>query len=263
MNELKDPWNTSDPYEYYMGRWSNLMAPEFLKWLNLPPSLSWLDVGCGTGPLSDAIFKFNAPSHLTLIDPSEGFLAKAKDRLQNKVEFLVGKASDLPFEDDTFEIIVSGLALNFFTNLESAFFGMKRILKANGTIAAYVWDYSGRIDLIRYFWDAAYSIDPNSRELDEGIRFPICDPKKLKNAFQTAGLSDVQVTNLDIITHFKDFEDYWNPFLGGQGPAPGYLASLSENKREELKNVIYNKLPIDPDGSIKLLGRAIAVKGNT
>ncbi|MCK5370541.1 MAG: hypothetical protein KAQ62_18390, partial [Cyclobacteriaceae bacterium] len=151
----------------------------------------------------------------------------------------------------------------FFTNLESAFFGMKRILKANGTIAAYVWDYSGRIDLIRYFWDAAYSIDPNSRELDEGIRFPICDPQKLKNAFQTAGLSDVQVTNLDIITHFKDFEDYWNPFLGGQGPAPGYLASLSENKREELKNVIYNKLPIDPDGSIKLLGRAIAVKGNT
>ncbi len=261
MNKLKDPWNSGDPYEYYMGRWSKLMAPEFLKWLNLPSSLSWLDIGCGTGALSEAIFKFNTPSHLTSIDPSEGFLNKADSRLQYKGDFRIGNATKIPLQNNSVEVVVSGLALNFFEDLDGALSEMKRVSKTNGVIAAYVWDYSGRIDLIRYFWDAAVNLYPDSKNLDEGIRFPICNKDKLKNSFINAGLSEVQVTNLDIITCFKNFEDYCHPFLGRQGPAPGYLASLSRNHQEKLRNEIYKKLPFERDGSIKLLGRAIAVKG--
>lgn len=261
MNKLKDNWKSGDPYEYFMGRWSKLMALEFLNWLNLPNHLSWLDIGCGTGALSEMIYQHSKPSHLTCIDPSEEFLAKTKEKLNNKGEFLVGSVADIPREDYSIDVVVSGLALNFFPDLDSALTEMKRISKPGGFIAAYVWDYSDRMDLLRYFWDAAILIDPNSRNLDEGIRFPICHADNLRSVFQQAELSEVEVTKLDIATYFKDFDDYWNPFLGGQGPAPSYLASLSKSFQAQLKKEIYNKLPIEPDGSINLLGRAIAVMG--
>lgn len=261
MNKLKDKWDSGDSYEYFMGRWSKLMAPEFLNWLELPSSSSWLEVGCGTGALSEAILQICKPSHLTCVDPSEKYLAKAKYRLKGKGDFVAGSATGLPAEDGTIDIVVSGLALNFFTDLETALAEMKRISKPGGTIAAFVWDYAGRMDLLRYFWDAAISLDSSVFGLDEGVRFQICNQDKLKNAFQQAVLSEVEITKLDIITHFKNFDDYWNPFLGGQGPAPGYLATLDENLKEKLRKKIYTSLPIESDGSIKILGRAIAVKG--
>ena len=263
MNELNDKWNDGNPYDYFMGRWSELMAPEFLNWLNIPPLSSYLEIGCGTGALSEAIFKYSEPKEFCGIDPSDGFITKAKERLLSKGQFIVGNVSDLPFENDTYDIVVSGLALNFFPELDEALAEMKRVSKPKGIIAAYVWDYSGRIDLLRYFWNAAILIDPKSQQLDEGIRFPICNIDNLKKAFLQAGLTDIAVTTLDIITVFKNFEDYWNPFLGGQGPAPSYLASLSENLQEELKDRIHNSLPIESDGSIRLLGRAIAIKGKS
>jgi SAM-dependent methyltransferase len=237
------------------------MALEFLNWLNLSQCLGWLDIGCGTGALSEKIYQHSNPSHLTCIDPSERFLNKAKERLNNKGDFFVASANDIPKEDNSIDVVVSGLILNFIPNLEGALVEMKRISKPGGLIAAYVWDYSDRMDLLRYFWDAAILIDPNSRELDEGARFPICNTANLKNIFQQADLNEVEVTKLDISTLFTDFDDYWNPFLGGQGPAPSYLTSLSKDLRVKLKNKIYDKLPIEPDGSIKLLGRAIVIKG--
>jgi len=239
------------------------MALEFLNWLNLPHNLSWLDIGCGTGALSEMIYQLSKPSHLTCIDPSEEFLTQAKERLNNKGEFCVGNATDIAKEDNSIDIVVSGLALNFFPGLNSALTEMKRITKPGGLITAYVWDYSDRMDFLRYFWDAAILIDPNSANLDEGIRFPICNPDNLRDAFQKSSLKEIEVTKLDITILFKDFDDYWNPFLGGQGPAPSYLASLSKDLQVKLKNKIYNILPIDPDGSIKLLGRAIVIKGKS
>jgi len=262
LDKINDSWAQSDSYDYFMGRWSKLMAPVFLDWVKAPESSKWLEIGCGTGALSEAIVHSANPNQLTSIDPSELFLEKAKERLQGKGEFIVGDASKLSFQENSFDIIVSGLALNFFPNIEKALSEMKRVIKPNGTIAAYVWDYSGRIDMIRYFWDAAFKMDPNSRDLDEGIRFPICTEKHLKKTVQKAGLSNVETTTLDIITHFKDFDDYWSPFLGGQGPAPGYLASLSNPLQEQLRNKVYSLLPFEKDGSIKILGRAIAVKAN-
>ena len=263
MNKLKDSWNEGDPYEYFMGRWSKLVAREFLAWLKVPENLTWLDIGCGTGVLGEAIFTYSKPKQLFSIDPSEGFLARAKARLNGKGEFMLGHVSELPFENDVFNIVVSGLALNFFEDISSSLAEMKRVSKSNGLISAYVWDYSGRIDLLRYFWDTVISIDPQSHHLDEGVRFPICNSENLEKAFIKAGLTDVTVTTLDIVTVFNDFEDYWNPFLGGQGPAPSYLASLSEDSKEELRNRIFNKLPIESNGLIKLLGRAIAIKGKS
>ena len=261
MSRPKDSWNSGDPYEYFMGRWSKLIAPLFLEWVNVPSSLSWLDIGCGTGALSEAIYNICKPANLTCIDPSPEFLDMTRKRLSNAMDFAIGTASNIPKASQTFDIVTSALALNFFPDLPGACSEMKRVLKPNGTIAVYVWDYSGRMDFLRYFWDAARDADPHAGKLDEGVRFPICNIDNLKNLFQEAGLSDVKTTHLDVPTVFKNFEDYWNPFLGGQGPAPSYVASLKEDLRTNLKSRLREKLPTDGDGSIRLLARALAIRG--
>ncbi len=261
MKNTGDTWNSGYPYEYFMGRWSKLMAPVFLQWLKAAGGLSWLDVGCGTGALSEAIYSHCKPAGLSGIDPSAEFLESARERLPEGGDFVPGNASNIPKPDKTFDMVVSGLALNFFPDLSGAFSEMKRVLKPNGVVAAYVWDYAGRMDFLRLFWDAAGEVDPEASRLDEGIRFPICNIDNLENAFQEAGLADIKTSYLDITTTFRNFEDYWNPFLGGQGPAPGYLAALREDLQEKLKMTIHRKLPLESDGSIKLLARAIAVQG--
>lgn len=237
------------------------MAPVFLKWLRLPSGLAWLDLGCGTGALSEAIINNCQPLSLTGIDPSPGYLDKAKKKLQGKGSFTPGTASSIPAQDNAFDVVVSGLALNFFPEPDASLVEMKRVSKSGGTMAAYVWDYADRMDFLRIFWDTAYEIDENSKKLDEGVRFKICNRTELGKAFRETGLSNVKTEFLDIDTVFEDFDDYWTPFLGGQGPAPGYLASLDKKKQEEIKIAIREKLPVRPDGSIKLLARAIAVKG--
>ncbi|MCB0528728.1 MAG: class I SAM-dependent methyltransferase [Saprospiraceae bacterium] len=262
MENNTDAWNSGDPYEYFMGRWSRLMAPVFLNWINIPDNLSWLDVGCGTGALSEAIFQVNRPAYLCSVDPSPEFLEKAKAKKSFTADFFTGNASSLPLPDHTFDIVVSGLALNFFPDPSAALSEMQRVLKKDGAIAAYVWDYAGRMDFLRLFWDAAGEIDMNASKLDEGNRFPICNADHLRKQFGQSGLTDIETTFLDINTVFRDFEDYWNPFLGGQGPAPGYLASLDDDLQERIKNRLHKKLQAGPDGSIKLLARAIAVRGN-
>ncbi|MBD0278959.1 MAG: methyltransferase domain-containing protein [Flavisolibacter sp.] len=261
MKKIDDTWNSSDPYEYFMGRWSTLIAPEFLDWLNAPHHLAWLDVGCGTGALSEAIYRKCQPATLCCMDPSAGFLEKAKERLSGAADFIIGDASHIQKVNHSFDIVVSGLALNFFPDLTPAFSEMKRVLREKGTIAAYVWDYADRMEFLRLFWDAACALDPDARNLDEGVRFPICHPNNLSNAFEEAGLKYVATTYLQINTIFRNFDDYWNPFLGGQGPAPGYLASLPEQLQQELKAKVQKKLPFEKDGSIRLLARAIAVQG--
>ncbi|NNC95832.1 MAG: methyltransferase domain-containing protein, partial [Chitinophagales bacterium] len=174
--------------------------------------------------------------------------------------FSVANVDNMPFENEHFDIIVSGLALNFFPNVNIALSEIKRVLKPDGIIAAYVWDYSGRMDFLRCFWDAAFQIDPHSQHLDEGKRFPICNADNLTHTFHEAGFDEVKTSFLDIDTTFKDFDDFWNPFLGGQGPAPSYLASLNSDLRKALKNNLKDKLHRETDGSIKLLGRAVVVK---
>lgn len=256
-----DRWNSRDPYEYFMGRWSKLIAPLFLEWLNFSQNLSWLDIGCGTGALSEAIYNHYKPAYVCCIDPSAEFLEKAKERLSGEGDFTVGSASNIPRPNDTFDIVVSGLALNFFPDLPIAFSEMKRVLKSNSTIAAYVWDYADRMDFLRLFWDAARDADQNAYKFDEGLRFTICNTDNLKAAFEKAGLTNIKTTYLDIHTVFKNFEDYWNPFLSKQGPAPGYLTSLNEDLQDAIKTNILKKIQIEPSGSIKLLARAIAVRG--
>jgi SAM-dependent methyltransferase len=256
-----DGWNHGTPYERYVGRWSRLVADEFLAWLKLPPSLRWLDVGCGTGALTATIAATCRPAQLIAIDPSTGFLAEAREHLRDRATFHVGSATDIPLPDGSIDAVVSGLVLNFVPSPASGIAEMKRVGGAGATIAAYVWDYAGKMELMRHFWDAAVDLNPAARALDESVRFPLCTPAALHDAFENAGLVEIAVVPLEIGTPFRDFDDYWTPFLGGQGPAPAYAMSLDESARTRLRERLRARLLIERDGSIALVARAWAVRG--
>jgi hypothetical protein len=117
------------------------------------------------------------------------------------------------------------------------------------------------MELIRHFWDAAAALDAKAAELDEGTRFPICRPKALARLWSEAGLEGVRTEAIDVSTVFSSFDDYWQPFLGGQGPAPAYAMSLGEPARAALRERLRSRLPARADGSIALVARAWAVRG--
>jgi ubiquinone/menaquinone biosynthesis C-methylase UbiE len=168
-------WTAGDSYEAYVGRWSRLVAREFIEWLRLPAQLRWLDVGCGTGALSETILACAAPAELLGIDPSEEFVAAASDRLQGKwARLQIGEARALPLEDAAFDVVVSGLVLNFVPTPATAVAEMRRVVRAGGTVALYVWDYAREMQMMRHFWNAAVALDPSARPLDEAERFLIC-----------------------------------------------------------------------------------------
>lgn len=258
---VADPWLIGGPYERYMGRWSRQLAPRFLSWLNVPAGRRWLDVGCGTGALCEAILDHCSPSAVAGVEPSEGFLQTAKERLGTRATFHSGGAAALPLADGSVDVVVSGLVLNFVPDPRAALVEMARVTAHGGTIGAYVWDYAAGMELIRIFWDAAIELDPAASGLDEGLRFPICRSAALTELFAGAGLEAVEAAPIDIPTRFVDFDDYWQPFLGGQGPAPGYAMSLDERARGLLRDRLRERLPTEADGSITLTARAWAAGG--
>lgn len=257
-----DVWASGSAYEAYVGRWSRLVAREFLAWLDAPAGRQWLDVGCGTGSLVQTILDTAEPARVTGVDRSEGFIATARQQIRDpRVDFRVGDAQRLPLETASVDAAVSGLVINFVPQPALAAAEMARATRRGGTAAAYVWDYAGEMQFMRHFWNAAVALDPAAAELDEGPRFLLNHPGPLRDLFSSSGLEEVEVRAIDIPTHFKDFDDYWLPFLGGQGPAPAYALSLSEERRAALREQLRRNLPYASDGSIPLLARAWAVRG--
>lgn len=254
-------WNSGDAYERYVGRWSRRVAPVFLSWLDVPGGTSWLDVGCGTGALSAAVVDSCSPASIVGVDPSEGFLATARVRLGERAALYPGTAAHLPLNTSTVDVVVSGLVLNFVPDAVAALLEMARVAKHGGRVAAYVWDYGERMEMMRYFWDTAVALDPAVASVAESYRFALCNPGALRSAFSAARLVGVDVTAIDIATEFRSFEDYWEPFLGGQGPAPAYAVSLDDARRDALRERLRDRLPVQADGSIGLVARAWAVQG--
>jgi SAM-dependent methyltransferase len=255
-------WGKADAYDPYVGRWSRLVAREFLRWLKPPKDGTWLDVGCGTGQLTLVAVEDASVKHIVGIDPSQAYIEQARRRVDGPVAtFEVGDAESLPFEGTTFDCVVSGLVLNFVAHPAVGLAEMRRVCRPGGIVASYVWDYSGRMELLRHFWDAAVALDTRATELDEGRRFPLANPTVLATLLRDAGLRDVETLGIEVPTIFSDFDDYWSPFLGGQGPAPSYLMSLDEERRTRLRDRLRARLPLGNDGSISLVARAWAARG--
>jgi SAM-dependent methyltransferase len=257
-----DKWAAADAYELFMGRWSRQMAERFVHWLGAGRSLTWLDVGCGTGALTEAICKNGKPAAVVSCDRSAPFVEHLRAHLSDeRVSAVVAAADDLPRHPDGFDRIVSGLVFNFLPDPLEAVRQMRSRLRPEGVVAAYVWDYAEGMEFLRVFWDEAVELDPGARDLDEGKRFPICRPEPLQELFLAGGLTDVRTEALEIATSFASFDDYWQPFSGNTGPAPGFVVSLDETRRNVLRGRLERRLPTGPGGTIDLKARAWAVRG--
>lgn len=262
MTRLNDKWAAGVTYEDFMGRWSRLLAPRFVSWLPVRPTAHWLDVGCGTGALSDAICAGARPASVVACDPSESFVEYARQhRVDRQISFIVAAVGQLPTRPGGFDSVTSAFALNFFPKPEAAIEEMRRIAATDGLVSACVWDYADRMEFLRRFWDSAAIVDPNASDLDEGRRFPICRPDALIALFRNAGLGRVVCDSIEIPTRFSTFTEFWAPFLGGTGPAPSYVASLEPRQRDALAEHLERSLPRNADGAICLVAKAWVVRG--
>ena len=258
---MEDSWASGDSYDFFMGRWSRLVARSFIDWLSPPTGIRWLDVGCGSGALSEVVIKNYKPAEITAIDQSESFVTMAQKNLGSQARCRVGSALALPLVDSSIDITVSGLVMNFIPDPEKALAEMRRVTVPGGIVALYVWDYAGKMDFLRHFWDAAVELNPDAFKLHEGTRFPDTNADGLESLFVRSGFVETITAPIDIVTQFIDFDDYWNPFLGKQGPAPTYVASLNAEDRNNLRDTLYERLSIQSDGSISMAARAWAVSG--
>ena len=255
-------WDSGDAYERYVGRWSREIATGFLRWLAPRPGLAWADVGCGTGALTATILSECEPSSVCGVDSSEGFVSQARRRIgDQRARFETGDAAHLPWKSGVCDVTVSGLVLNFVRDHESMTREMARITRPGGRVAAYVWDYAGGMQMIRHFWDAAIAVSPGDAKLDQAEQFPLCQPEPLRALFEHTGLQSVAVRAIDIRTVFRDFDDYWVPFLGRTGTAPTYLASVGGEVQERIRLHLRSRLTSTGDGPIELTARAWAVQG--
>jgi len=245
-----------------MGRWSRLLAQEFLKWLNLPAGLRWIDVCCGSGVVTEAIVERIAPASVVGVDVSVEQINFARQhRAQLNVAFETADAMNLPFAGASFDVAVCGLGLNYIPNPARGLEEFCRVVCPGGTVSVYLWDYAKGARFLREFWDAAIAVDADAPDADQARRFPVCTPEGLRGVFEQAGLEALALHSLEITTRFTSFDDYWEPLLTGQGSAPNYLATRNKNIREAIGERLRAALPVNAQGAIELPARAWAIRG--
>jgi SAM-dependent methyltransferase len=259
-----DRWTSGAHYDQWMGRWSRLLAREFLDWLDLPAGLRWLDVCCGSGMITEAIVERNAPASIVGVDASPDQISFAREqRAYPNVTFEIADAMVLPFQDSSFDVALCGLGLNFLPSPARALEEFRRVTRPGGTIAVYVWDYADGARFLREFWDAAIAIDREAATFDQARRFPMCAQEGLRELFEQAKLKGLTVHALDVVTRFSSFEDYWQPLLTGQGSAPSYLATRDQQIQSAIRERLRAVLPANTHGAIELPARAWAIRART
>ena len=248
-------FSASDGYERFMGRWSRRLAPLFVTFAGITEGDRVLDVGSGTGALSAAAAAIESVQ-VTGIERSAVYVAYAREHVDGRFE--VGDALALPFSDDAFDRALSMLVLNFVPDPAAALQQMIRVTRPCGVVAAAVWDYGDGMQMLRTFWDAAVALDPDAAPRDER-HMPLCTHGALAELWRMHGLQDVDEQPLTIEMKFASFDDYWQPFLCGQGPAGVYVSSLAESARHALESRLHERLG---DAGFRLKARAWAVRGN-
>jgi SAM-dependent methyltransferase len=238
-------WGNTETYEAYIGRWSRKAADAILKRLALPSGQQWLDVGCGTGALSQAILARFDPRDVLGIDATLDFLHAAEAKIIDpRVCFTIGDGCALPVPSNAYDVVVAGLVLNFVSEPEVAVAEMVRAARPDGTIAGYVWDFAGERQFQRYFWRAATVLDSTAIALEQSMQFPLCQPEPLAALFASAGLQTVVVHAIDVPAVFRDLDDYLQPYLvGSSAIAQRYATAFDEERRTALREQMDRSFP--------------------
>jgi SAM-dependent methyltransferase len=254
-----DAWTAGRSYDAFMGHWSRRVAAGFTAWLAPPRDADWVEVGCGTGALTEAILATCAPRTLLAVDASEGFIAHARAAISDpRVRFETADATRLPAEPGSLDVAASALVLNFLAAPLAGVSEMRRVLKPGGLLAFYVWDYpGGGMQLLDAFWKAAAECSGRG-DLNEAGRFAFCTRDGVAELCAAAGLQTVAVEPITVEASFPSFDEVWHPFTLGAGPAPGYVASLEPTARAALREAFARRLG---PGPVTLTARAWAARG--
>jgi len=211
--------------------------------------------------LASAVLSVIEPSRVIGVDPSAAYVNYARSRTSDdRATFEEGDGQELRFSDDAFDAAISMLVINFIPDPGKALSEMIRVTRPGGVVAAAVWDYDEGMEMLRSFWDEAVALNPSSEDRDER-NMPFSRAGELAELWRAHDLVDVQEAPLVIPMSFPSFDDFWSPFLEGEGPAGAYVASLSEGEQRELEGRLRERLQAQGVGAISLSGRAWAVRG--
>jgi ubiquinone/menaquinone biosynthesis C-methylase UbiE len=259
MTQTELRFTAGAAYERYMGGWTRAAGASFLDWLAPRDGLDWLDLGCGTGAFTEALLDRAHPASVAAIDPAPAQIDHARAKpLAQKVDFRVADAQDLPFDDASFDVVVSALVLNFIPDRARALGEMRRVLRPGGVAAAYVWDLTGDLSIMRFFARALRAINADIPPIP-GVKSTRLEA--LAELFEQAGLADVAVHAFEVEQSYADFDAYWRAFLDNPTPASAFIAALPKAAHDDLYATVRASLPLAADGSLTFAARAHAVKG--
>src|SRR5262245_24550907 len=253
-------FGNGEAYELTMGRWSQLVGDKFLDWLNAPKGLRWLDVGCGNGAFTERIVSCCAPAEIVAIDPSEEQLAYARARPGTKLaKFQLGDAQKLPFADGSFDAAVMALVITFIPDPAEAIAEMVRVVRPGGWIATYMWDIPAGGLPTAPFHAAMKSLGlpaamPRSSDA-------VSSSDAMLSLWGNAGLKSIDKRVIRILTHYANFDDFWNVNTIGIGPLGKALNKMTPSVKEDLRTRLREQVAIGPDGRLTYEAFANAVKG--
>ena len=244
----------ADAYDRFMGRYSVLLSPQLADLAGVRSGQRLLDVGCGPGALIPELVQRAGAEAVSAVDPSEPFVAAARERHPN-VDVKQAAAEDLPFADDEFDAALAQLVVHFMSDPTAGVAEMRRVTRPDGVVAACVWDHAGGQGPLSPLWDAAREVDPDVHDESGLVGAREGDLARL---FESVGLREVEETALQVSLEHPSFEEWWEPFSLGVGPAGAYVAGLDPEQRAHLRERCREALP---DAPFVLTSRAWTARG--
>jgi SAM-dependent methyltransferase len=244
-------------YDRFMGRYSRELAPRLIEFAGIEAGMRVVDVGCGPGALTEALAELVGPDRVAAADPSESFAATCAERVPG-ADVRHAAAEELPWDDDGFDAALAQLVVNFMRDPQAGVTQMTRVVHPDGVVSACTWDYGGGMEMLRAFWDAARRLDAAAP--DEGETMHLRNPGELEELWRQVGLDGVETGALVVETAYSEFEELWEPFTLGIGPAGAYCAKLDPESQARLREDVFETLG-SPGGPFTLGAKAWAVRG--